>query len=109
MKLKMVLLFVLFFSLVLQNTCPYGFEAKTAFVAVQAPDCPHSGSRHIPDKDRDSADDNLRRPLHPAFVLSIPINQTIVLCTQIEAEYTIPSSENYKDFLKEPSTKPPLA
>jgi hypothetical protein len=109
MKLKLVLLSLLFLSLVLQNTCPYGFEAKTAFAAVQAPDCPHSKSRHSPEKDRDSADDNLRRPLHPAFVLSVPVNQTIVICSQMEAEYTILSSGNYKDFLKAPATKPPLA
>jgi hypothetical protein len=109
MKLKLVLLSVLFLSLVLQNTCPYGFEAKTAFAAARAPDCPHSGSHHAPDKDQDSGSDNPGVPLYPAFVLSIPVNQTIVLCSQIEAEYTPLSSDHYKDFHKEPSTKPPLA
>jgi hypothetical protein len=109
MKSTLLLISVLFLSLILQNTCPYGFEAKTAFVAIQAPVCPHSGSHHIPDKDQDSADNNPDRPFHRAFVLSIPDNQTIVLCSQMETEYTILSSENYKDFLKEPSIKPPLA
>ena len=109
MKLKLVLLSVLFLSLVLQNTCPYGFEAKTAFAAVQAPDCPHSGSHHSPEKDRDSADNNPDRPFHPAFVLSMPDNQTIVPSSQMETKYTILPFNNYKDFHKEPSTKPPLA
>jgi hypothetical protein len=109
MRITRLLLFVLFLSLVLQNTCPYGFAAKTAFVATQTHDSPQSKNHHSPDKDRDSADNTLGRMLHPAFVLSLPDNQTIVLCSQMKAEYTTLSPENYKDFIKEPFTKPPVA
>jgi hypothetical protein len=109
MTLPRLLLFIVFLTLVLQNTCPYGFAAKTAFVATHSHDCPQSKSHHSPDKDRDSADDSPGGPLHPAFVLSISDNQTIVLCSQMKAEYTILSSENYRDFIKELATKPPVA
>ena len=109
MKLMRLFLFLLAFSLVLQNTCPYGFAAKTAFAAPQAHDCPFKKSHHAPQKDRDSVDDNPVKPLYPAFVFSIPDTQVAALCYQMKPEYAALSSDNYKDPFKEPLIKPPVA
>ena len=104
-----LLLFLLAFSLVLQNTCPYGFAAKTAFAAPHTHDCPLKKDHHSPSKEGDSVDGNSGKVLFPAFVFSVPDVQTVILCSQVDVDYTPLSSDNYKDPFKEPSAKPPAA
>lgn len=52
------LLLLLSLALVLQNTCPYGFAAKTAFVAPHTHDCPLKKDHQAPSKEGDSVDGN---------------------------------------------------
>jgi len=108
MKLMRLFLFILAFSLVLQNTCPHGFAGKTAFVASHTHDCPSRKSHHAPAKDRGSVDDNAGKLLYPAFVFSIPAVRRIMLCHEQKAVYTLLSSDTYKDPFKDPSIKPPV-
>ena len=108
MKLMRLLLFLLTFSLVLQNTCPYGFAAKTGFAAPQAHDCPCKKSNPASTKDTGSADKSTGSLLYPAFVFSVPDTQTIALRSQMKTEYISQSSEKYKNPFKEPSIKPPV-
>jgi len=96
-------------SLVMQNTCPYGFAAKTAFVAPLAHDCPLNKSHHSPAKERGSVDDNRGKALYPSFVFSVPDSQTVISRFQTHTEYTALPSDNYKDYFREPSTQPPVA
>jgi len=109
MKLMRLILFLLVISLVLQNTCPYGYAAKTAFAASHTHDCPMKKSHHSPAKDRDSVDDNPGKALYPSFVFSVPDKQAVIFRFQTNTEYTALSSVNYKDHFREPSTKPPAA
>jgi hypothetical protein len=109
MKLILLLLFILVISLVLQNTCPYGFAAKTAFVAHHTHDCPLKKSHHSPAKEQNSVDDNPGKLLYPSFIFSIPDTQTVVSRFQMNTEYTVLYFDNYKDHFREPSTRPPVA
>ncbi|MBI5741337.1 MAG: hypothetical protein HZA16_11550 [Nitrospirae bacterium] len=109
MKLMRLLLFLLAVSLVLQNTCPYGYAAKTAFVAPLTHDCPMNKSHHSPSKERGSVDDNQGKALYPLFVFSVPDSRTVISSFQTHAEYTALSSGNYKDHFREPSIQPPVA
>lgn len=102
------LFFLLAFSLVLQNTCPHGFAAKTVFAAPQTHDCPFKKSHNTPGKDHDSVDDNSGRPLYPAFVLSVPDVRPIIFRIKKDSDYMPLSSAGYKDPFKEPSLKPPV-
>lgn len=109
MKSIWLLLFLLVIALVLQNTCPYSFASRTAFIAPHTHDCPLQKSPHNPAKDRDSVDDNPGKLLYPSFVFSVPDAQAIIYRSQINSEYTALSSDSYKDPLKEPSIKPPVS
>ena len=109
MKLMRLILFLLVISLVLQNTCPYGFAAKTAFVAHHTHDCPLKKSHHSPAKEQNSVGDNPGKLPYPSFIFSIPDTQTVVSRFQMNAEYTVLYSDKYKDHFREPSIRPPVA
>ena len=109
MKLIRLLLFLLVISLVLQNTCPYGFASKSAFAAPHMHDCPLKKSHHNPAKDLDSVDDNPGKLLYPSFVFSIPDTHAVISRFQANTEYMALSFDNYKDHFTEPSIKPPVA
>jgi hypothetical protein len=109
MKLMRLLFFLLVISLVLQNTCPFGFASKTAFTAPHMHDCPLRKSHHSPAKGQNSVDDNTGRLLYPSFMFSVPDTQSVVFRFQMNTEYTVLYSDNYKDHFKEPSTRPPVA
>lgn len=107
MKIMRILLLLLAFSIVLQNTCPYGFAAKTSFAALQTHECPLKKGGHSPAKDRDSVDGNTDRALYPAFVLSLPELQDIMPCSQMNAAYTPLPPGNYRNPFKDPLARPP--
>lgn len=109
MKLVQILLFLLVISLVLQNTCPYGFASKTAFAAPQTHDCPFKKNHQNPVNEPNSDDDNPGKLLYPSFVFSVPDNQPVISRFQTNTEYIALSSENYKDPFKEPTIRPPVA
>jgi hypothetical protein len=109
MKLMRLLLFILVISLVLQNTCPYGFASKTAFTAPHAHDCPLKKSHHSPAKEQNTVDDNPGNLLYPSFIFSIPDTQPVLSRFQMNTEYTVLYSDDYKDYFREPSTRPPVA
>jgi len=39
MKIRLALIFLIGFSIAVQNTCPFGLAAKVGFVSPQMPDC----------------------------------------------------------------------
>ncbi len=108
MKMMRILLLLLTFSIVLQNTCPYGFAAKTSFAAPQTHECPMKKGGHSPAEERDSVDGNTDKTLYPAFVLSLPELQDIMPCSQMNSAYTPLPSGNYKNPFKDPLGRPPV-
>lgn len=103
-----ILLLLLVFSIALQNTCPYGFAAKTSFAALQTHECPMKKGGHSPVKNRDSVDGNTDRALYSAFVLSLSDVQDILPCSHINAVYTPLSFGNYRNPFKDPLARPPV-
>ena len=109
MNVFRVLLFLIVISLILQNTCPYGYAAKTAFHAPQKHDCPLKKSHHGSAKDGDSVDDNQEKAMYPSFVFSVPESHAVISCLQRETEYVALSFDNYRDPFREPLLRPPVA
>lgn len=108
MKLMRLFFFLLAFSLMVQNTCTYGFAGKTAFAAFYTHDCPYQKNQQSPDRDQDSVGDKTVKMLYPAFLFSVPDVQRITLCFREYAAYTPLFSDSYKDPFKKPTIKPPV-
>jgi hypothetical protein len=101
----MMLLFLLSVSLVLQNTCPYGFAAKTAFAASHTHACP---LHHSPPGGTSAVDDNSNK-VHPAFVIAFPFVKPAIQRFALSSAYVIFSFDKYINPFKDPLTKPPVA
>ncbi len=100
-----MLLLLLSFSLILQNTCPYGFAAKTAFAAPLTHQCPF---HHYPHKGQGAVDDNSIKVIYPAFVMVAPFVQPSVQPFHVCTDYFLYSSDRYTNPFKEPLIKPPV-
>ena len=109
MQLMRMLLFLIAFSLVVQNTCPYGFAAKTGFAAPYTHDCPLKKGHRGPSKDKASVDENMGKVFCASFVLSIPDVQTFNHRLQANASFFPIAFDNYKNPFKEPLIRPPAA
>jgi hypothetical protein len=106
MKLMRILFFLLALSLILQNTCPYGFAAKTAFAAQHSQRCPF---HHHQTNGQGTVDDNSGKAVYPAFVMVTPFVQPSVVHFPLSADYLLFSSGRYVNPFKEPLIKPPVA
>jgi len=101
-----ILLFLLAFSLILQNTCPYGFAAKTAFAAPHSHQC--SFHRHQT-KEQRTVDDNSNKVMYPAFVMITPFIQPSIEGVPVSTYYLRFSFCGYTNPFKDPRIKPPIA
>ena len=100
-----MLLFLLSLSLILQNTCPYGFAGKTAFAARQTHACPF---HHQPIQGKSAVDDNSNK-IHPAFVIAFFFDKPMIQHFALNSAYVIFFSDKYINPFKDPLTKPPVA
>jgi len=111
MKLIRVVLFLLAFSLVLQNTCPYGFAAKTAFATCGSTQHSSHCPMHEQKQSKQDGQNDVKKEFSQAkqiFVLSIsqPDNSFQILSPAIKAVSQI--SNDFKDVFSEPPLRPPL-
>jgi len=106
MRLIRILLFLLALSLILQNTCPYGFAAKTAFAIPHVHWCPF---HHHQTKEQGTVDDNSNKVIHPAFVMVAPSVRASLERFPLSADYFLFLSERYINPFKEPPIKPPVS
>ena len=104
-KTIIMLLFLLSFSLILQNTCPYGFAGKTAFAALHTHACPF---HHQPLKGKRTVDDNSGK-IHAAFVMAFSFEKPAIQRFALTFAYVSSSSNKYINPYKDPLTKPPVA
>jgi hypothetical protein len=104
-KSVITLLFLLSFSLILQNTCPHGFAGKTAFAALYTHTCPH---QHHPIKGKSAVDDNLNK-VYSAFVMAFPFVKPAIQRFALTSSYVSSSSDKYINPYKDLLTKPPVA
>jgi len=101
-----ILLFLLALSLILQNTCPYGFAAKTGFAIQYSHQCPFH--RHQT-TEQGTVDDNSNKVIYPAFVMVTPFVQPSIEGFPISTGCSFLSSGGYTNPFKEPRIKPPRA
>jgi len=104
-KLIRLLLFLISFSLILQNTCPCGFAAKTAFASPQMHACP---SHHSPCKGQRAVDSDANKIIYPAFVMSVPFAQPAIERFTMSTVYVLFSSDVYTNPFKKSLIKPPV-
>lgn len=106
MKLARLLLLFLAFSLIIQNTCPYGMAAKTGFAAKEIHHCPlkkHSTSKTDAD---DTAPKAMFQPGQTfVFTVSRAINAAPLSSPKIF--YSVSELNIYKNIFSEPPAKPP--
>ncbi len=100
-----MLLLLLSLSLILQNTCPYGFAEKTAFAASHMHACPF---HHCPPTGQGAVDDNVNKIIYPAFVMVAPFVQPAIQRFPVNTDYFLFSSGRYAGPFKEPLIKPPV-
>jgi hypothetical protein len=106
MKLLRMFLLLLSFSLIVQNTCPYGFAAKTAFAAQHTHQCPF---HRYPHKGQGAVDDNSNKVIYPAFAMVAPFVQPSIHYFPESTDYFLFSSDRYSNPFKKPLIKPPVA
>jgi hypothetical protein len=109
MNFLRLLLLLLITSIILQNTCPYGYAAKTAFTAPHTHDCPLKKSRPGHAKDRNSVDDKPGKSMYSSFVFSVPESHAVISRFQTKSEYAALSPGNYNGPFREPPERPPAA
>ena len=96
------------FTIIVQNTCPQGWAAKTAFVTCNGSHCPMRD--HKPAKTTDHADTKKAiSNVKQTFVLNIvrPHNTVQILAQTTQA---IPAdSHDLKEIFSDPIFRPPIS
>jgi hypothetical protein len=105
MKLMRLLFFLLALSLILQNTCPYGFAAKTAFAFSHLHQCP----LHHQTGEQETVDGNPNKAIHPAFVMAASHMQPSIRHFSIGTDYWPIVSDRYTNPFKDPLIRPPIS
>lgn len=109
MNILRLLLLLLITSIILQNTCPYGYASKTGFTTHHAHNCPLKKSHRSPAKDRSDVDDKPGKAIYPLFVFSVPESHAVTPRVQTKTGYMVLSADNYKGPFREPPVRPPDA
>jgi hypothetical protein len=107
MKLIKLLIIFLMVSFIVQNTCPYGLAAKTAFASAHTHDCPLKKSHDGTSEGKDFFDHAQGKVLNAAFVLLAPESYSAMQSDIPNADYIKVISINYTNPFKEPPIKPP--
>jgi hypothetical protein len=101
-----ILIAALIIAIGIQNTCPYGWAEKSAFVLSPISHCPMKEHKHSdPDKQDDSGKSSSH--VNPAFVFHVSKPETAAQNTA-----SVPSdipfvSDPYLDVFSDPLLKPP--
>jgi len=103
-----MLLLLLVFSLIIQNTCPYGMAAKTGFVSKEIHHCPMK--KHSQTKN--DADNALQKTILQAgqifvFTVGSAINMRQISYSETSGLFLDTSA--YKNIFSEPPIKPPCS
>jgi hypothetical protein len=107
---KRVVIFLIAFAIVIQNTCPYGWAAKTAFVSPYTSHCPHCPKKedHQPAKS-DSRNDVKKdvSSINHLFMIHIgKLDTAFQLLSPTEHAPSI-KSDDFMDVYLEPLLRPP--
>ncbi|MBF0464726.1 MAG: hypothetical protein HQK88_09190 [Nitrospirae bacterium] len=101
------IVFLIACALMLQNTCVYGFAAKSGFIAAKVHNCEFKKCCHNCSKKKDTVNEKAGKIFHQTFVLTIPEVKTVSRCFPVRNNYFFNSSDIYKDPFLNPFQKPP--
>lgn len=105
--MRITVLALLAFSLLLQNTCPFGSAGKTAFAASVSHRCPFQ--RHHADRQGAVDDNGPNKVVYPAFMMIGSFMKPSSEHFPIITDYVCFSSCKYANPFKDPLIKPPVA
>ncbi|QWR78441.1 hypothetical protein [Candidatus Magnetomonas plexicatena] len=101
------IVFLIVCALMLQNTCVYGFAAKTGFLSAKTHDCQLKKCCHNCSEKRDTVNEKIGKIFHQTFVLTISDIKTVSRCFPVCSDYVLSSSDIYNDPFPNLFQKPP--
>ena len=103
-----ILIFLIAIAIVMQNTCPYGWAAKTIFMSSHSSLCPHCPMKetHPPDANN-CVKKNLSNINHCFLIHVVEPNNTFQILSQIDRAPAI-MSDQFNDVHLEPLLRPPV-
>jgi hypothetical protein len=101
------IVFLLVCALVLQNTCVYGFAAKTGFIAAAAHNCHLQKPLYNCSKNQDTVNEKTVKIFNQTFVLIIAEVKTLNHRLPVNFNYFFISSDIYTDPFLKLFQKPP--
>jgi hypothetical protein len=96
----------------MQNTCPYGWAAKTSFVSSYASHCPHCPMKEGHQSTESDTRNDVKKDLpntHHLFVIYIGrLDSAYQILAPIKHAPTV-QSDDFKDVYLDPLLRPPAA
>jgi hypothetical protein len=103
-----ILIFLIATAIVMQNTCPYGWAAKTIFMSSHASICPHCPIKEAyPPEAQNHVKKNLSNINHFFLIHVVEPNNTFQILSPIDGAPTI-KSDQFNDVYLEPLLRPPV-
>jgi len=104
-----ILIVLIATAVVMQNTCPYGWAAKTVFMSFHASLCPHCPIKEAnPPDTRKHVKKNLSNINHSFLVHVVEPNNTFQKLSPIDRAQAI-KSDQFNDVHLEPLLRPPAS
>lgn len=103
--MRMLLLFLVF-SLIIQNTCPYGMAAKAGFAAKDIHRCPLRKHSQTKTNSNNTAQQTVLQA-GQTFVFTVGIAISAMPLSSSEGSGFFPEIDIYKNIFSEPLVKPP--
>jgi hypothetical protein len=109
---KRFIIFLIALGIIIQNTCPYGWAAKTAFLSPYASHCPHCPMKEDRQPTKSDAQNDVKKDLpniNHLFVIHIgKLDTAFQMLSPIEHAPTF-KSDGFKDVYLDPLLRPPVA
>ena len=112
MSRKVFPIVLIAFALIVQNTCPYGWAARTVFLSPSSSHCPHCPLKEFPRPSNPDSRDNIMKVFsnaNHAFVLHIGSQDTEFHILSLTGGAPLFSSNPYGDVCLEPLLRPPAS
>jgi hypothetical protein len=110
LKLRFLIVLIAF-SLTIQNTCPYGWAAKTVFLSPHSSYCPHCPLKEQSSPAKSDARNDVKKDISGVnhfFVLHAMKPETAFQILSLMDKVLISKAAQLKDVYLEPHLRPPV-
>lgn len=108
----MLLIFIIGFLIAAQNTCPYGWAAKTIFISPYASPCPHCPMKQEKQPMNSETQNDFTKDLstiNNVFMIHISKSDTVFqILSTMDIAFSI-EPDFFRDVYLEPFFRPPVA